>query len=323
MFINGSLANTVDIGSANNTISYATNSTFLGTEAGSGTANESYYWQGKIGKTQIYNRALSDQEVQQNYNNTKIRYDGLVLNLDAGNIISYNGTGSIWNDISGNANSATLTNGPVFNSSNGGQIIFDGLNDFANGVAIPSTSGNNSRTVILWYKSTANKNTVLIDKGGITDDVAEQLFLVNTNGAGIASGSYPPTNTGGIALCFWGNDFIYPVSASTLFDGNWHFIAYTYNKSNRSVNICFDGTFASTVYRWNLNAWTTLNSKPFLSPRVLNTTNNPYLIGQSRAAYWGYGGTFSNVSIPNVQMYNRALTESEILNIYNTSRSKY
>lgn len=323
LFINGSLANTVDIGSANNTISYATNSTFLGTEAGSGTANESYYWQGKIGKTQIYNRALSDQEVQQNYNNTKIRYDGLVLNLDAGNIISYNGTGSIWNDISGNANSATLTNGPVFNSSNGGQIIFDGLNDFANGVAIPSTSGNNSRTVILWYKSTANKNTVLIDKGGITDDVAEQLFLVNTNGAGIASGSYPPTNTGGIALCFWGNDFIYPISASTLFDGNWHFIAYTYNKSNRSVNICFDGTFASTVYRWNLNAWTTLNSKPFLSPRVLNTTNNPYLIGQSRAAYWGYGGTFSNVSIPNVQIYNRALTESEILNIYNTSRSKY
>lgn len=323
LFVNGSLANTVDIGSANNTISYATNSTFLGTEAGDGAANQPYYWQGKIGKTQIYNRALSDQEVLQNYNNSKIRYDGLVLNLDAGNVISYNGTGSNWNDISGSVYSATLTNGPVFNSSNGGQIIFDGVNDFANGIAIPSTSGNNSRTVIVWYKSTANKNTVLIDKGGITDDVAEQLFLVNSNGAGVGSGSYPPTNTGGIAVCFWGNDFIYPIPSTTLFDGNWHFVAYTYNKSNRSVNICFDGTFASTVYRWNLNAWTTLNSKPFLSPRVLNTTNNPYFIGQSRAAYWGYGGTFSNVSIPTVKMYNRALTETEIINIYNSTRSKF
>ena len=52
-------------------------------------------------------------------------------------------------------------------------------------------------------------------------------------------------------------------------------------------------------------------------------SNNPYLIGQSRAAFWGYGGTFSNVSIPLLQIYNRALTEAEILTNYNATRARY
>lgn len=281
------------------------------------------YFTGQIGTIRLYNKALNSTEVLKNYNATKDFYEGLELKLDASNTISYPSSGVEWNDISVKGNHATLNNGPVFSPSNGGQFVFDGVNDFASGVAIPSTSGNNSRTVMVWYKSTANKNTVLLDKGGVTDDLAEQLFLVASNSVGVGAGSYPPTNTGGIALCFWGNDFIYPVSSSTLFDGNWHFIAYTYNNTNRSVNICFDGIFASTVYQWNINAWTTLNTKPFISPRVLNTTNNPYWIGQSRAAFWGFGGTFSNLNIPSVSIYSRALTESEILNVYNVTRTRF
>lgn len=317
-YINGQLNQTKAI-----TLSSILNSTtnlYLGSYNG---GEYPQYFKGQIGTVRLYNKALNSTEVSKNYNATKDFYEGLELKLDASNTISYPSSGVAWNDISGKGNHATLNNGPVFNASNGGQFVFDGVNDFASGVAIPSTSGNNSRTVMVWYKSTANKNTVLLDKGGVTDDVAEQLFLVASNSVGVGAGSYPPTNTGGIALCFWGNDLIYPVSSSTLFDGNWHFIAYTYNNTNRSVNICFDGTFASTVYQWNINAWTTLNTKPFSSPRVLNTTNNPYWIGQSRAAFWGFGGTFSNVNIPNVSIYSRALTESEILNVYNATRTRF
>ena len=54
----------------------------------------------------------------------------LVLNLDAGNPSSYSGTGVNWFDISGNSNNGTLTNGPTFNSANGGSIVFDGTNDY-------------------------------------------------------------------------------------------------------------------------------------------------------------------------------------------------
>ena len=248
--------------------------------------------------------------------------DGLVLNLDAGNLISHNGTSTTWRDLSSSANHGTLTNGPSYNIANRGFVSFDGVDDFVNGVAIPTTSGNNSRTVMVWYRSTANKNIALLDKGAITVDNAEQLFIAYTNGVGVGAGSYPPTNTGGIAVCFWGNDLIYPIAATTLFDGNWHFVAYTYDNSNTSVRICFDGKFATSVYQWN-TSWTTNNSKPFVLPRSINTTNNPYLIGQTRAAYWGYGGTYSNVNIPMIQIYNRALTEAEILTNYNATRTRY
>jgi hypothetical protein len=56
--------------------------------------------------------------------------DGLVLCLDAANTKSYPGSGTSWVDLSRNGNNGTLTNGPTFNSLNGGSIVFDGTNDF-------------------------------------------------------------------------------------------------------------------------------------------------------------------------------------------------
>jgi hypothetical protein len=60
----------------------------------------------------------------------RIVTDGLVLCLDAANRKSYPGSGTAWNDLSGNNNTGTLTNGPTFDSANGGSIVFDGVNDF-------------------------------------------------------------------------------------------------------------------------------------------------------------------------------------------------
>jgi hypothetical protein len=119
LYIDGSLANTDDHGSANRTMTYASNSIFLGVEAGPSTAPAGNFWQGKIGNTSIYNKALSNAEILQNYNNTKIRYsliqDGLVANL-----INPPSSGSTWTDASGNGNNATLNGSPTYTSANGG-----------------------------------------------------------------------------------------------------------------------------------------------------------------------------------------------------------
>lgn len=172
-----------------------------------------------------------------------------------------------------------------------------------------------------WYKSTANRNTAIVDKGSVLDDGAEQLFVAYANSVGTTN-AYPPTNPGGIVLAFWGNDLYYPIDSSLLFDGNWHFVAYTYDNTNSSVRICFDGTFATTVYQWN-TSWTTNSSSPFVLPNSINTANNPVLIGQNRGALWGNGGLYSSAAIPFVQLYNRALSESEILTNYNASKYRY
>jgi hypothetical protein len=56
--------------------------------------------------------------------------NGLVLALDAANQKSYTSGSTIWNDLSGNGNSGSLTNGPAFSSANGGSIVFDGIDDY-------------------------------------------------------------------------------------------------------------------------------------------------------------------------------------------------
>ena len=60
----------------------------------------------------------------------RIVTDGLVFCVDAGDKMSYPGAGTTWTDLSKNRNNGTLTNGPTFNSSNGGNIVFDGTNDY-------------------------------------------------------------------------------------------------------------------------------------------------------------------------------------------------
>ena len=119
LYIDGSLANTVDYGSANNTMTYSSNSVILGAEAGASTAPEGYYWQGKIANTAIYNKALNNTEILQNYNNTKMRFsivqEGLISNL-----INPSSSGTTWADASGNGNNATLNGTPTYTSANGG-----------------------------------------------------------------------------------------------------------------------------------------------------------------------------------------------------------
>jgi hypothetical protein len=54
---------------------------------------------------------------------------GLALNLDASVSTSYSGSGTTWNDLSGNSRTGTLVNGPTYSTSNGGSIVFDGIDD--------------------------------------------------------------------------------------------------------------------------------------------------------------------------------------------------
>ena len=116
LYVDGELKSTVDIGTSGNLISYVANSIFVGAEASGGTAPEGFYWDGKIGTTAIYNRALSATEVTQNYTVSKPRYDfDLVMDLAIAP-----SSGSTWVDQSGNGNNGTLVGSPTYVSNNGG-----------------------------------------------------------------------------------------------------------------------------------------------------------------------------------------------------------
>jgi len=78
---------------------------------------------------------------------------GLVLHLDAANPKSYVNGSTSWFDLSGNGNTGTLTNGPTFNSGNGGSIVFDGVNDYCK-ISLPNTITIQTLTYDCWINHT-------------------------------------------------------------------------------------------------------------------------------------------------------------------------
>jgi hypothetical protein len=81
--------------------------------------------------------------------------DGLVLTLDAADRNSYVGSGTTWRDLSGQNNNGTLLNGPTFNSSNGGNILFDGADDTTQ---ITETNLTSNWSIASWFFYTYNVN---------------------------------------------------------------------------------------------------------------------------------------------------------------------
>lgn len=86
------------------------------------------------------------------FSGPKIVNNGLVLHLDAANQRSYSGSGTAWNDLSGNGNNATLVNGAGYSSDNKGTLTFDGMNDEVR-VANSDSINPLTNTLICWAKS--------------------------------------------------------------------------------------------------------------------------------------------------------------------------
>ena len=116
--------------------------------------DSSYTFNGRLNQVRIYNKALSQSEILQNYYKGPIVTSGLTMALDAGNLVSYGGTGTSWKDLTVNAFNGTLINGPTYSSNNGGCLIFDGSDDY---VSLPTASlsslgltGQTPKTMEIW-----------------------------------------------------------------------------------------------------------------------------------------------------------------------------
>jgi hypothetical protein len=111
------------------------------------------------------------------YANGKIVTDGLVLCLNAADTNSYPGSGTTWYDVSGNNNHGTLTNGPTFNSSNGGSFTFDAINDYVDVKSFANILSSTSYTKIAWFYINAYYYNII--SGG--DSGAHAFWLAGTN----------------------------------------------------------------------------------------------------------------------------------------------
>jgi len=210
-----------------------------------------------------------------------------VLNLDAGNSLSYPGAGNNkWYDLSGNDNNGTLYGGVTYNAANGGALSFDGSSGYAdagNGASLNIT-GNLTIDACVYPKSTSVGTVVGKNGSYYLAFGSSQVTQTQHIGAGIYSGSTWAWLNGGTLISI----------------NQWQCIAVRYDGSTEKVylNGVEDGSTAKTG-----------------------------VTGVGGAADIGYGSPglnqYFNGFISKVRIYDRALSADEILQNFNALKGRY
>jgi len=226
--------------------------------------------------------------------NPRIVTDGLVLALDAGNVKSYPGSGTTWTDLSGRGNIGTLTNGPTYNSANGGSIVFDGVDDYVSFGSLGSQFSN--FTVEIWFKSDSVENyrnpidcNWLVENGSYSNlgPRLEQTSAGNLSwivGSGSDVYSFVTLVPSGLSSIPYHHAVITKTS-STNFNG--------YYNGNYTSSLSFSG-WAGSMLNVNIG-------------KGFSPSGERWFIGK----------------IPSVKIYNRALTAAEISQNFNALRSRF
>jgi hypothetical protein len=227
-----------------------------------------------------------------NWRGPNIVKDGLVLYLDAGSPNSYiNGiSGTTWKDISGNSTIGTLTNGPVFNSGNSGNFVFDGVDDICNFSSLTAYGGTNPHNYTAWVKF---------------NNGSSYKWILNNGYAGSTSLIIYDSKLG----FFYNGGAAVVQATTTLSTGTWYHLSVSY-LGETTVKMYVNGVLNATK--------NTLFPTAGIGTSTWAATNtNP------RLGAW-YNGLFPfNGSIATTQIYNRALSDTEILQNYNASKTRF
>jgi hypothetical protein len=236
--------------------------------------------------------------------------DGLVFSLDAANTRSYSGTGlTAFGLISGI--DGTLVNGVGFTTSNRGSFIFDGTNDYIL---------FSSRTTNMEFQYTSAFTIMSFCR--ITENSGEGYVINNrtTDANGNPYTGWGILNNNGSLLCIVGG---YP-NANTL---SWRRVSTTgtaYNDLiyNRWAHITYINTGDAGGQKIYINGLDYTSS-------ASDDTNPPYTInysGGNHRIYVGYDGTGTHpisANIAQVQIFNKALSATEIKQNYNATKRRF
>jgi hypothetical protein len=194
------------------------------------------------------------------------------------------GTGLKAGDSSGQGNTGTLTNGPVWSGGKlGGGLRFDGTNDYVGGTGVP-VNGAPAISLSVWIKSTNTSSYIVsipYNTGGFN---GFDLRFATTVKA------YLKTSNTGVDL----------ESGVSISDGSWHHVVTTYDGA--SFRIYTDGVLRNTGAA---------------TGTVVVQADNEFNFGRL-----GTFGAYFSGSLDEVRIYNRALGANEITRLYNAGSSK-
>jgi hypothetical protein len=229
-------------------------------------------------------------------NGPKIPTRGLILYLNAMIPQSYPGSGTTWNDISGNRNTGTLTNGPTFNTDRNGVLILDGVNDYilANNTSLNSFF--NTTTAVsftMWFYPTS-AGQILVELGSTTINSGYHASTIEINSSGAFSFS---VYTGGLQT----------ITSSNQSYNKWYFLTLTHDGSTETAYI--NGVSIGTKSYSRSGPFSSGNQTHY-AICAIDSTN----MGTQAYA----GGRIANFAI-----YNRALSSVEVLNTFNAFKTRF
>jgi len=232
-----------------------------------------------------YATSLSAAEVNQLYLDEAPEYD-LVLMLDASkNYLSYPGSGTTWNDISGNAKTATNAAGVSYSTSGNGIMYYNGTStgytDFNFNLGSTSTI-----SVEMWVYPTTLSNSMYF---------GFQLYDVYAYSGALGFNS----STGDL----------YGIPASQVTNlgllNNWNHYVFVMNSGSYLLNKIYVNGVKQTLSQVQGSQ---------------NTSTVNFNGGVGRIASWITSSSFmQNMYLSKFKVYRRELTQSEITSKYNNS----
>ena len=220
------------------------------------------------------------------YGGPSIVTSGLVLDLDAVNSKSYSGSGTTWNDLSGNSKTGTLVSSPTYNAN--GVFSFSGSNNITIPAVLPA--GTSKYTMGAWWYPTTSGYQVVYEQNSAS--------VINNKRSAIL-----------ILSTVWG------------FNGE-------NNDAHDKVPVVLN--------RW-VNGVITVDTTDGVNPVKIYENGQLYWQGNtgggavnlnmgdgaSSVAKKITGSEYFTGTISTVNVYNRVLTDNEILQNFNALRGRY
>ena len=218
---------------------------------------------------------------------------GLVLSVDPGNWYTYPKYGTVVSDLKGNA-TGTIGGNTAYNTTAQGVFYLDGNADYIDFGKTPTNFPAGDISVFVWVKaSTLRSNwNIIMSKwfiDAITDGTPDFHYDLFNNSGTIKQHLFT-TN---------GSDMYGTI---TLSNDTWYQVGFTISSGNLQmyINAALDGTIRSNAAR-------------------INNSNSNLWFGDARTN----GLVTFNGYLGSVQIYNRAITQDEVLQNFNATKHKY
>ncbi len=246
------------------------------------------------------------------YYSPKIVTDGLVLYLDAGNQLSYPGSGTTWTDLSRSQTNGTLVNGPTFNTGSLGSIVFDGVDDYVTmGNVLNSVFAgtNNKFTLTSWVYRNSDSTQGIVMSKLYTVLNERQFALAYRNGI--------------FDVAFYGapdaNSWIRLIgTASTFTPQKWYQVSCTYDGSINTN----DGLDRVKIYVNGISQTVQLNFTQGTLDNTLLSSTSQLAIGAGVSST-GASQLLLDGRVAQSQVYNRILSAQEVLQNYNATKTRF